>query len=566
MNTQASERSWRRFIRRYLRRYPPNQRRETAVTLIDALFEYRLTGSQVLADFPDSMIQEILSDGIDAAGIIHEVALQTEGGSIGIVYTPLFIARVLAAEVVPVLRDGEDCLDPACGCGNLLVEVYRVLVKENPPAQVSEANALLARLHGWDIDAEAVDIATRNLVLTAWESLAIRQPEDLDRLKAPNVRVVDALHEKNSSFRAIIGNPPYIPEEGNRSLHDAMRKDPRWSFRAEPRMDYGQYFVHLAIDLLEPGGRMAFILPATWRTADGAKKLRQRLKAECYNLEIQELQGVKCFPDTAPGQQNMLLSATRSLGPVDHKSTNLHMPSGLLGDYFDVRQGIVPGPDVITRKALRTFEREDSEGYQQWRKGMEIDPGMGVFVLTREEVQKLNLLPDEISLLRPFFRAADLANGKLPTKPCRFILYMTRETAPDIDTIPNIRRHLEPFRLLLERRRETRLGMRAWYHLHWPRDVSLFEDETDPEKILVVRQTPRMRAVWTDQPAYVDISCNVIRRRSGAGDLRRLADLLNSDAVNAWFFKHGKRKGDILQIDGGVLRRFPYQEFLAGNG
>ena len=62
------------------------------------------------------------------------------------------------------------------------------------------------------------------------------------------------------------------------------------------------------------------------------------------------------------------------------------------------------------------------------------------------------------------------------------MLYLTEQTAPGLDVFPRVAAHLDRFRALLEPRRETQLGRRAWWQLHWPREERVF---TEPQAITV---------------------------------------------------------------------------------
>ena len=108
-----------------------------------------------------------------------------------------------------------------------------------------------------------------------------------------------------------------------------------------------------------------------------------------------------------------------------------------------------------------------------------------------------------------------------------------------------------------EKRRETREGKRAWWHLHWPRDPALF---TGGPRLLAARQARRPVFAWAEGECWVDLAVNVLRLRDGGrGELERLLALLRGSAFERWYRARGKRKGDILQIDAGPLLRFPVQ-------
>lgn len=579
--TVRLERHWRRMVRRLLRRgVEPNSLIGSIQMVREGLRRGALERPKILENLEMQALEAALHAGIDAAGIAWEATVRRLPESDGVVYTPRFIADRLAAEA---LGSGEGpILDPACGAGVLLDSALRLLLTRNPPGTPEAARVLVDQLHGADTDAEAVEIARTTLALTAWEALPDPTAVDWRTLIPSGVVVGDGLQTPWPEYPSIVGNPPYVPEEDHRDLFAPLRASDRWRPRAEPRMDYGQFFLHLGLDQLAEGGCLAYILPATWFVADGAAGLRRRLEEGPYEIDLDTLpESLRPFADTAPGQRNVILRVRRTGGerlrPMsfgaavsvalcrderDRAEELERHASRRLGDVYEVRQGIVPGPDVVTPKALKRLHKADPQTCKAWLKETGIRPGMGVFVLTREEAGALDLTDRERDLLRPFYRASEVRGEGFPGEPTRFILYLTPETAADLDGLPAIAAHLARFRPLMDRRRETVEGLRAWFHLHWPRTRDLFEPTGDAWRVIVPRQTPEVRVLLTDEPAYVDVACNVIRRRPGTrsgrgADLASLAAWLEGPEVRAWLWRYGKHKHTQLQIDGNVLRRIP---------
>ncbi|MBX3471537.1 MAG: hypothetical protein KF878_32185 [Planctomycetes bacterium] len=104
----------------------------------------------------------------------------------------------------------------------------------------------------------------------------------------------------------------------------------------------------------------------------------------------------------------------------------------------------------------------------------------------------------ERRLLLPWL--AHDATGRLRVAPpddAPRLIHATPATLPDLRAAPALARHLARFRPVLEARRETRLGRRAWFHLHWPRDPRVVRGP----RVLVPR--------WTRWPggALVEDDC-----------------------------------------------------------
>jgi adenine-specific DNA-methyltransferase len=212
-----------------------------------------------------------------------------------------------------------------------------------------------------------------------------------------------------------------------------------------------------------------------------------------------------------------------------------------LGELFETRQGMAENPPAINRRLAREFEGQYAAGE-------------GVFVLRRDEIERLRLADDERALLRPYYDTSALKRYSLPDEPTHSVLYLTRDTAPAMERIPQIAGHLERFRPILDRRREVRAGKSAWWHLHWPRAESIFLRP----RILSVQMGRRPQFVFADRPTFVGFSVNVILHSSDdARSLLALTGVLNSQLAGEWLARHAKRRGVNLEINAHVLRLFP---------
>lgn len=416
-------------------------------------------------------------------------------------------------------------------------------------------------------------------------------------------------------FDIVIANPPYRRERGGKSDRTELESSPLGRSRGQARMDLWHYFFHRSLDLLRPGGLLTFIVNSYWTTSVAGRPLIARMLAETTPLEFVLLETAPIFTGVAgrhliirlrKGITSESCRISRWSDPIPsdvlapelwcelagnhelpHQSTgatsaftwqtvernelfadgklNLEAPRAghavvrqrptaqpddqgqRLGDLFEVRQGIAENPPRVTRR------QADAD--------TALRNGEGVFVLNADEIAKLELSPLERSLLRPYYTAAEITRYGSVAPPDQWLLYLTRETAPDLRDMPRIEQHLARFRGLLEQRRETRLGKVAWWHLHWPREPRLFESP----RILAVQMVKEPRFAYVESPTYVGFSTNVIVERS-ANDpasathrlsLRALVAILNSKFAANWLTDHAKRRGVKLDITGDALKRFP---------
>jgi len=505
----------------------------------------------------------------------------------GVFYTPAYVCEYIAQKALAE-TDGRRprILDPACGCGAFLLAAYRHLRRY----AAGDPEARAACLHGVDIDLDAVLVARRSLWL---EAQAERSPDGMGRRLAErliaNLRsgdvLIDPAVETVGPFDVVLGNPPYRRELHTKALLDRIAATEFGRRYRTPRMDLWYYFFHRGLELLKPGGRLSFIVGAYWTKGRGAEKLIAALREDSQIEELFALGRLHVFPHVAG--QHLILTLTKGPGSrptlvktENHRSQadaepfvrgmapvvtfektaeqlfygggiDLEPPSGELLARFDrfpplarfgrVRQGIAENPAAVT-------ERVHREHGDRWT------VGDGVFVLTTAELKDLKLTESERSLIRPYHDLCDLGRYWLAPQPSRWLIYSTPQTCPAIDRYPGLLRHLARFRAIMDQRRETRLGRRAWWQLHWPRDESLWQ----AAKLLAVQMAPRPAFAPALTPVYVPFSINVFVPDVATREhLYYLAAVLNSRLLWRWFRHHAKQRGVGLEINGHVLARAP---------
>ena len=395
---------------------------------------------------------------------------------------------------------------------------------------------------------------------------------------------------EQGGFDLVIGNPPYRRERGFKHELDKIGETPFGRQHRSPRMDLWYYFVYRGIELLKRGGSLSFITNSYWIHGKGAEKLIATLRDDVHLDELFLLRNQPIFSGVSG--QHVIFRLTKSSGDlgtrikvVPHKrnlsaepfitgQAHVHdfvktkeqlfregrldvMPplQGLLdkleicsplSDFGTVRQGIAENPATINRRTLERFRGHPQASH--WT------IGEGVFSLQADEVIRLGLSPDEGKLLRPYHDLCDLDRYWSASRPSRQLIFSTRQTCPEIESLPRLRRHLERFRPILEVRRETVQGSNCWWHLHWPRDDRIWQSD----KLVVLQMAKRPSVVAIFGPSYVPFSANVfVPSVSTREDLRYFCGLLNSKVLWTWFAHHSKRRGVGLEVNGRTLGRAP---------
>lgn len=503
-------------------------------------------------------------------GEIHQQLLSREHRKRhGIFYTPGAVVDYLVDRVAARLEQRDRLLDPACGSGAFLLACAARIGNESDCAQW---------LHGADLDVDAVLNARRAM----WLALAAKAPGNwrpVARQLSHSIQWVDSLGDENLAATAgrygiVIGNPPYRRERGAKPFLDQWAGSKLAREHRAGRMDLWYYFLHLGLNALEPGGQLAMIVPSYWTASRGAGHLVEALRGEGHIDEIALLDGDSPFEQAAG--RHLILCFTKQEQPTPttirqldaeclsvmtehslpatelfrHGRMNLDPVAvgeqeslagcPALGELGQVRQGVVENPAEISQSLLRRFG-------SHWRLGE------GVFVLRADEVESLGLSERERQLMLPYHDLPDLGRYRLDDAS-RWLIYATAETWPCLEDCQVLARHLARFRPIMEARRETQAGRRAWWHLHWPRDARIWP----APKLVALQMAERPSFVPALVPVCVPFSANVFVRSAEAGEhLCYLAALLNSRLLAEWFARHAKRRGVGLDINGHVLSRAP---------
>lgn len=395
----------------------------------------------------------------------------------------------------------------------------------------------------------------------------------------------EAVMPAGQGFDVVLGNPPYRRERGSKPLLTTLDGSALAEKYRAARMDLWYYFAHRGLELLRPGGVLSFIVSAYWTAGAGAEKLVASLQRDAHLEELFLLDDLPVFPKVAGRHLILRVVKERSDGPTTIKRG----PSGSAATAEAIVGGTVP-LRVVRKSAAQLFRagRLDLEPpadsllarLDQWpplgklaavRQGIAENPasinartnaafgnrwqvGQGVFALRPAEVERLGLCASERALLRPYYDVGDVGRYAVAGRPSLQLIYSTKTTCPDLEQFPRIKAHLEPFRPIMEARRETRQGSNRWWHLHWPRDEAIWQSP----KILCLQFARRPSLVAVAGPAYVPFSVNVAVPLADTREgLDYLAALLNSRLLWTWFEHHAKRRGVGLEINGRVLGRAP---------
>ena len=223
----------------------------------------------------------LLSNDIDSISTAFQVIRgKAYKGEEGQFFTPPSVVRIAVAAVAPTADDR--VIDPACGSGSFLATAFNTVLEDlkNVLKEDSAAYGIARRdwstqnLYALDKDAVSVRLTKAYLSLLGDGSSHVFKADSLRKRtwgKQLSATVPD------SSFNVVLTNPPFgtrlkiDAESGQREGYQVCKKwiydreTNEWTPKDEfqPR-EIGIVFLERCINLLEPGGRLAIVLPDTY--------------------------------------------------------------------------------------------------------------------------------------------------------------------------------------------------------------------------------------------------------------------------------------------------------------
>lgn len=388
------------------------------------------------------------------------------------------------------------------------------------------------------------------------------------------------IFQAKGGFDVVIANPPYLKERDNKKVFEFVNNSEFGKKYHQGKMDYWYYFLHKAIDVVRKKGIISYITSRYWLNSSGAKKLIQRVKEELSFVSFVDIGKLKVFDEVA-GQHMVALYAKNKaldnflykklindLTDIDSKQdtdnisvktfTNSKIfshPHEILieedliefkecvdlGKICDVFQGVVQNPDKVSAISATKYD---------------LPQGEGVFVLNYHEYKTLKLNAEERSFVRPFFDECDIHKYLIKPKEEKCLIYLRPSNCKNIDTLPNLKKHLIKYKQIMDARRETKKGVNKWFHLHWPRR----EEQFAKEKLILPAMFARQNVGYMETEGYFGLSSNIIIQKNTNYSLKYILAILNSSLAFDWFYRYGKKRGVGVDIGVNKLRTFPVKK------
>ena len=215
---------------------------------------------------------------VELISAVYDRFLGEKEKKLGAYYTPMFLADTVISQVwdtlTQTIKDKGTFLDPACGSGIFLVRSFQRLCdhwRTKHRSQTIQWDILLSilkRLHGWDINGNAVRVAVFSIYIALLEQV---DPPDI-RTLIENGRLLPKLWGRTFIVQDFFGVPKY------KQNYDVIIGNPPWASRRKsdseainwcnkhdlpiPSKEAAWGFAWKALYDITDQGMVAFLLPA----------------------------------------------------------------------------------------------------------------------------------------------------------------------------------------------------------------------------------------------------------------------------------------------------------------
>ena len=390
--------------------------------------------------------------------------------------------------------------------------------------------------------------------------------------------------KEKGGFDIVIGNPPYIGEEGHKEIFQEIAKTNFGEKYYTGKMDFWYFFTSKGIELLRNNGLLSFIAPNNWMTTAGGKNMRKHIATSTMLLNFTTFNNVMIFESAS--QQTMIFllmkqvaSSSYSLNynavgnrALSSDSLRQFISGKTIGEHFKAAYNPLKNADgrtiqfldekiaLVTEKIAKggnLFLNNDEvlngihpHHAEVTKKMLNVLPdanvGDGIFVLKNKEIEDMSIPSEEEELLKPYYDTSSIGRYYFDSTIKAKIIYtqsMFKDTSL-MEKYPTIRKHLDKYEKVITSDNRP-------YGLHRARKQEFF----DNPKVCALRKCKTPIFSYVNSPAYVTAEWYVIM--TDRVDLKYLTCLLNSRIIKFWLLKMGKMQGSVFQVDKDPLVKIP---------
>ena len=399
--------------------------------------------------------------------------------------------------------------------------------------------------------------------------------------------------DKNGGFDLVITNPPYLREQKYKQIFEPVNNSPFGKKYHQGKMNYWYYFLHKAMDITKENGIIAFITSSYWLKSYGARKLIERVKANLSFIQILNFDNLKVFEEVLgrhmiaiykKGQQDSFRYAkTLNIDNLHSLEINLKKTTSdkyiqrkeFLNEEIFTKDGYIvlakpflikhPGTrllraitrisDGIVYARDRLFQQHINE--LSGKNNAQFNVGDGVFVLSKEEVDRLSPSKEEKEVLKKYLRPKDVRRYKVEFSD-QYLIYSDRFVTRQIAEFPEFKRlkkHLDKYREF-----QFMKSAHEYYGMMRPRKTEYFEG---PKIIFKTMLDHGASVLDVKNKYYINLSCLSIIPLDPKYDLKYILAILNSKLARLWFHIYGKNRGFSVEVGVERLRKLPIMDIEA---
>ncbi|NLJ58045.1 MAG: N-6 DNA methylase, partial [Tissierellia bacterium] len=394
--------------------------------------------------------------------LYEDLLTAKEKNSLGQVYTPLDIVNRMIKQVFKIKNVNENTkiLDPACGGGYFLVELYKY-IRNNHPA-INKRHIVETMLYGIDIDDFSIFLSKMALIFQS----------GLNDIKL-NIQNRDFLLAQKTSekFDIIIANPPYLGHKNTTKEYKKVLYE-KYDAVFYDKADISYCFFKQGKELLKAEGVISFITSRYFMEALYGDRLRSFLKENFKIISLVDYNGNRLF------KRAMISPAIITLCNSGNKSSFLYVKKNSSSkEVYKYDQNKLKDKGWVILKDVeeKLFDRIDNISNTYIKDISTIKQGIitgldKAFIVTEEDIEKYKI---ESFLLRKWIKNSNISRSSIKYNNL-YLLYS--DIIENEEDFPNAINYLALYKERLKNRRECLNGIRQWYKLQWGRNKSDFEN------------------------------------------------------------------------------------------
>ncbi|MTI49220.1 MAG: adenine-specific DNA methylase [Firmicutes bacterium] len=501
-----------------------------------------------------------------------------EKKELGQVYTPKEIVKSMVREGITEERLINNpyfkAIDPACGAGYFLIEIYdrlysifernyKKIISITPEIkdELEEGiDKFIIRNNIWGTDIDEFSVfmskftfAIKNEKIDS-DNINIYL-EDILLNEKNNIEDLLACKEKSQigdiRFDLVIGNPPYI---GHKKIDKSYRKQLQFYYSEvySDKADISYCFFQRGHELLKSGGTLLFITSRYFIESPSAKGVREYINNNLTIDKIIDFYGRKVFkgigisPAIIKCNNNENISNQVKVFRLIDKNFNISNGRYLKGfDSIKVRKSNLnsDGWLLINEEEKRLYDYINDLGRYSLSEICRCNQGIitgcdKAFIVNSKTIEQKGL---EKSVIKPWIKNSGIRKYGI-SEIEKFIIYA--DMIDSIESYPNIYNHIFPYREKLKKRRECQKGLREWYQLQWGRDIEVFRNKN----ILFPFKAPnnRFTILYDELLCSADVYLMSIKEEYSEISLEYLLGFLNSSVCEFYFKTIAKKINDDL--------------------